>query len=117
MPEYLIIIVGWALILTTPTLFLVFGWIIFRWVRKRGISLSGSFFILAGFSAATVGFALLLNRFSRYLQFNVESTLLASFGYALGLGWLAMQLLAVLAMILAIGLGITTYLSNRWRSS
>jgi hypothetical protein len=113
MPDYLIPVVYSALLLAAPILFLVVVWIIMRLAKKKGISLAGRFFLLAGFSAATVGFALLLNRFSPYLQFSTESMLIGSLSYALGLGWMVVPLMALITMAVATSAGVATLLLHR----
>jgi hypothetical protein len=84
--------------------------------KKRGVSLAGRCFILAGFCAATAGFVIWLKRISPYLHLNLDSALLTSLNYAVALGWIGVFFIALVTMIVATCWGAVALLLHRGRS-
>jgi hypothetical protein len=114
---YLLFLFHWVLLVILPVSFLLFAWLLMRWGKKRDFPLSGRLFILAAFSGATVGFRIILDLVSPYLRFQTENNVAASLGYAFGLAWIVVPIIAAITALFATFAGVVTLFLHRRRSS
>jgi hypothetical protein len=109
--------IGFLLMFVCPVLFFVGSWFVDRSVRRRHGSASKRWFAFAIFSAAVLALFAILIRVPPSWQFSTSSDTVGAIGYLVGIGWLAIPLVAVPCIPIGLCGGVISHLLATRRSA